>query len=280
MNDTNQCCLLLSGGGARGAYQAGALRALFEICREVGTEAPFKNLCGVSAGAINAAYLAAEADDLDKATTNMCNMWKKLTTPDVFATDYITISRTAMKLVRAITLGGFSEKLRPTTASLLNVEPLRDLLARTVPFDKIPQHVSSGRLNSLCITATDYSTSIGVTFFTGASHIKDWKRVHRVGVRSDIGIDHVMGSASIPLFFPPWKIGDRFYGDGVLRNTAPLSPARRIGANKVIDEGNLAKWRNPSIAIAIIAEDRVAGRDPADLVGPAIAVEINEDLRL
>jgi len=234
MNPSNDFCVVLSGGGARGAYQAGALRALYEICKEVRDFSPFRNLVGVSAGAINAAYLASEADNLDRATQKMCGMWRTITTEDVFATDYLTVSRTALRMLRAISLGGFSGKLRPTVSALLNVEPLRDLLMENIQFSAIPEHIKAGRLNSLCITATDYSTAVGVTFFMGAPHIKEWRRVHRIGIREDIDINHVMGSASIPLFFPPWKIKDRYYGDGVLRNTAPLSPARRIGATKML----------------------------------------------
>lgn len=227
-------CIVLSGGGARGAYQAGALRALYEICREERNLDPFRNLVGVSAGAINASYLASEAGNLDRATEKMCGMWRTLKTEDVFATDSLTISLTGLKLLRAISLGGFSNKLRPTRAALLNVEPLRDLLNENIQFSHIPEHIRAGRLNSLCVTATDYATAVGVTFFMGAPHIKEWRRVHRIGIRDDIGVDHVMGSASIPLFFPPWQIHKRYYGDGVLRNTAPLSPARRIGASKMI----------------------------------------------
>lgn len=238
MNEkANEYCVVLSGGGARGAYQAGALRALYEICREVGNLLPFRNLVGVSAGAINASYLAAHADNLDRATEKMCWLWRNLTSDDVFATDYLTVSRNALKLLRGISLGGFTDVLRPTHASLLNVEPLRDLLAENIPFGDIPEHIRAGRLNSLCLSATDYSTSVGVTFFMGHPHLQEWKRVQRVGIRDMIGVDHVMGSASIPLFFPPWKIGNRWFGDGCLRNTAPLSPARRIGATKLIVVG-------------------------------------------
>lgn len=234
MNPSNDCCVVLSGGGARGAYQAGALRALFEICKEARNFSPFRNVVGVSAGAINAAYLASEADNLDRATERMCALWRTLTTDDVFATDYLTMSSTALKLVRAVSAGGLTGKLRPTYTALLNVQPLRDLLAENIAFERIPDHIKAGRLNAVCVSALDYSTSLGVTFFMGADHLKDWKRVQRIGIRDAIGVDHVMGSASIPLFFPPWKIGDRYFGDGCLRNTAPLSPARRIGAHKLI----------------------------------------------
>lgn len=234
MNPNNDFALVLSGGGARGAYQAGALRALYELSNEAGHYNLFRNIVGVSAGAINAAYLATEADNLDRATTNMCNMWRALTAQEVFKTDYVTVGRSALRLFRGLSLGGFSDRLRPTKTALLNVEPLRDLLSEHIHFDRIDEHIRTKTLNSLCITALDYSTALSVTFFMGAPNINEWRRVQRVGVRAKIGIDHVMASASIPIFFPPWAIGPRHYGDGCLRNTAPLSPARRVGASKLL----------------------------------------------
>lgn len=234
MTRKNDYAIILSGGGARGAYQAGALRALYEVCSETGNLSPFRNMIGVSAGAINAAYMASESDDLDRATQQLNQMWRQLSTADVFKTDYVTVGRTAWRGLRAISLGGFSEKLRPSKLGLLNVNPLRDILEKNIRFDRIEEMVAQGHLNSLCVTATDYSTSMGVTFFMGAPRIEDWKRVHRLGIRSKIDINHVMASASIPIFFPPWPVGKRHFGDGCLRNTAPLSPARRIGASKLI----------------------------------------------
>ncbi|MGZ3721934.1 MAG: patatin-like phospholipase family protein, partial [Bdellovibrionales bacterium] len=173
--ENNDYALILSGGGARGAYQAGALRAFYEVCKETGNFLPFRNLVGVSAGAINAAYLASHIHDLDAATANMCTMWRKLTTPEVFKTDYVTVGVTATRLLRGVALGGFSDKLRPTKTGLLNVKPLRDLLANAIDFSRIPEHVSTNKLNSLCITATDYSTALGVTFFTGNPTLSEWK---------------------------------------------------------------------------------------------------------
>lgn len=246
MPTNNTYALVLSGGGARGAYQAGALRALYEISKERNNFGLFRNLIGVSAGAINAAFIASEADNLDLATERMCHMWRGLTTEEVFRTDYVTVGRTAWRLMRGVSLGGFSPALRPTKVGLLNVEPLRDLLAKEIRFERIKEHIKSGALNSLNITATDYSTAVGVTFFMGKPEIKEWKRVQRIGIREDIGIDHIMASASIPIFFPPWKIGNRHYGDGCLRNTAPLSPARKVGANKLLVIG-VRKMSNLSL---------------------------------
>jgi NTE family protein len=219
------------------------LRALYEVCKEENNFLLFRNLVGVSAGAINAAYLATQADDLEAGTANMCAMWRKLTTSNVFKTDYVSVGRSAARLMRGLAFGGFSDKLRPNKVGLLNVNPLAELLAKRIEFQRIPEHVASGKLNSLCITATDYSTSLGVTFFTGNPTLTEWKRVHRVGVRSEIGVDHIMASAAIPVFFPPWQVGKRHYGDGCLRNTAPLSPARRIGARKLFVIG-VRKWKD------------------------------------
>lgn len=288
MSPNNDYALILSGGGARGAYQAGVLRALYEICKETGNFYPFRNLIGVSAGAINAAYLAAEADDLDAATSKMCTMWRNLTTKDVFQTDYVTIGRTAMRFARGLTLGGFSGKLRPTKLGLLNVAPLRDLLQKEIRFNRIPKLIEDGVLNSLCISATDYSTALGVTFFTGGGDLKEWRRVHRVGVRSEIDVNHVMGSAAIPIFFPPWPINGRHYGDGCLRNTAPLSPARKIGANKLLVIG-VRKWKDEKLDDASIIKPSL-GRVISVLINAifmdAIEVDIervriiNENLEL
>lgn len=253
MKAENDFALILSGGGARGAYQAGSLRALYEVCKETGNFLPFRNLVGVSAGAINAAFLASHVDDLENGTAKMCQLWRTLTTPQVFRTDYVTIGRTAMRLMRGLALGGFSGKLRPAKLGLLNVVPLKELLEKAIDFKAIPEHVRSGKLNSLCITATDYSTSLGVTFFTGSPKLEEWRRVQRMGLRSEIGIDHVMASASIPLFFPPWQVGKRYFGDGCLRNTAPLSPARRIGARKLLVIG-VRKWKDEALLDANIVK--------------------------
>lgn len=284
----NDYAIILSGGGARGGYQAGALRALFEICKEAGNLYPFRNLIGVSAGAINSSFVASECDDLDAATEKLCAMWRTLQTPDVFKTDYLTVGRTAWRGMRAVSLGGFSEKLRPNKLGLLNVNPLRDLLARNIRFDRIEEMVRNDKLHSLCVTATDYSTSMGVTFFTGTEEIQNWKRVHRIGVRSKIEIEHVMASASIPIFFPPWPIGNRHFGDGCLRNTAPLSPARRIGASKLIVVG-VRKFKDEDLTDSNIVKPtlgRVLGVVINAIFMDAIETDIermriiNENLRL
>lgn len=234
--------IVLSGGGARGAYQAGSLRALYEICRDAGNLSPFENLVGLSAGAINGSFIAAHLNDLDQGTDRLCDLWRNLRTQDVLKTDAFSVSGTAFKLVRSLSLGGISRWLRASKVGLLNTRPLNQLIQNNIDFNQIQKNVDDGLLRAFCITATDYSTSLGVSFFTGSEEIQQWKRYLRVGLRSPITADHVMASASIPIFFPPWPIGDRFFGDGCLRNTAPLSPAIHMGANKLIVLG-VRKWK-------------------------------------
>ncbi len=235
--------IVLSGGGARGAYQAGSLRALYEICRDAATSL-ISNVDRNERGRDNASFLAAEITDLDAATDHLCNIWKQLHSKDVIRTDPFSVSKTAFRLARQLSLGGLSGWLRVERLALLNTSPLSKLLAEKVRFENLGHHVAEKRLHALCVTATDYSTSLGVTFFTGAPEIEEWNRVHRIGRRSTITVDHVMASTSIPLFFPPWAINDRFFGDGCLRNTAPLSPAIHCGADKLIVLG-ARRWTKP-----------------------------------
>lgn len=234
--------IILSGGGARGAYQAGSLRALYEVCRDAGNLTPFKTLIGLSAGAVNASFIAAEAADLDYATDRLCLLWKQLHTRDVVRTDPFSLTKTGLKIAKQLSLGGLSGWLRSERLSLLNTSPLARLLTERVRFDQIEKNVANGLLHGFSVTATDYSTSLGITFFTGSETIQPWTRVYRQGLRSKIGVDHVMASASIPIFFPPWPIDGRYYGDGCLRNTAPLAPAIHCGAHRLIVLG-ARRWK-------------------------------------
>lgn len=226
--------IVFSGGGARGAYQAGVSRALFEIGRKVGHQKHFRILTGVSAGAINTSFLASAAHDLDLATTQLADVWKAITAEQVFRTDYATVMANALKIMRGISLGGISGSLRPKTVGLLNTEPLRELLIKAVNFDRIHDNIAQGHLDALTITATDYASAMGVTFVDGPPTTQMWQRTTRLSVRSQITVEHVMASSSIPIFFPPTRVGDHFYGDGCLRNTAPLSPAIHLGADRIL----------------------------------------------
>lgn len=221
MGLSKQLALVLTGGGARGAYQAGVLRGIYEICREIKDFSLFQNLSGASAGAINATAIAGEIDQLDTATERLCHMWSGLQAEQVFQTNYSSITKNVFGLLR----GG---------QGLLNTVPLHNLLTQHVRFENLNKHIESKALRSLCVTATDYASSLGVSFYMGPEEIVPWRGLQRLGMRSQIQAEHVMASSAIPLFFPPWPIGTRDFGDGCLRNTAPLSPAVHVGAEKIL----------------------------------------------
>ena len=229
--------LVLSGGGARGAYQAGVIRALYELSIEMDKPDLFRIVSGVSAGAINAAFLASHMEDLDVATSAMCRLWQNLKADEVFSTRYSIIARNASRVIRGLSFGGISQKLNPDSMALLDTAPLRDLLRHAIPFPQIQRNIESGILHAVSLTATDYSTSLGITFVQGEEGIPMWHRARRHSVQAELTLDHVMASSSIPIFFPPVVVDGREYGDGCLRNQAPLSPAVHLGANRLLVVG-------------------------------------------
>ncbi|NQZ00713.1 MAG: patatin-like phospholipase family protein [Bdellovibrionales bacterium] len=238
--------LVMSGGGARGAYQAGCVRGLYEICEELGDFSIFRTLCGVSAGSINAYHLAAGTHKLDQSTQLLCNTWRKLTAEQVFRTDYSSITRNAFKLMRTLSLSGFSSRQAGRIVALLNTNPLRELISAGGGTAGIRKNLQNGVLEALSVTATDYSTSFSVSFVHTAQAFKDWASDNRVSVQTEISDEHIMASSAIPVFFPPALISGRYYGDGSLRNSAPLSPAIHLGAEKVFVIG-VRNWANVSL---------------------------------
>jgi NTE family protein len=229
--------LVLSGGGARGAYQAGVIRAIFEIAQQYEIKDIFSILSGVSAGAINASYMASHLSDPDVATSSLCRLWQNLKADDVFSTRYSSIARNASRLIKGLSFGGLSPSLATESISLLDTAPLRELLQHSIPFGQIQQNIEAKRLHAVSLTATDYTTSLGITFVQGDPSIPMWHRARRHSVRADLTLDHVMASSAIPIFFPPYKVEGREYGDGCLRNQAPLSPPIHLGAHHLLVVG-------------------------------------------
>jgi len=268
--------LVLSGGGARGAFQAGVVRALYEISKEAGHFRLFRIITGVSAGAINVGFLAAHADDLDSATQKLCDLWRSLEAEDVFRTDYSSLTRNALKLARGVSLGGLSSKLRASSVGLLNTEPLRDLLERNLPFNKISAHISNDLLDAVCVSATDYSTSVGVTFVQGKSDLKPWKSANRISTFTELRSEHILASSAIPLFFTPVLVGGRPFGDGSLRNTAPLSPAVHLGAEKLFVVG-VRRWHDVDLETAPILQPSL-GRVLSVLINAIFMDAVEVDL--
>ena len=222
--------LILGGGGARASYQVGALKALAEIV-PTGRQAPFPIICGASAGAINATVLAAYARDFHEGVRRLVGVWENFTTDKVFRK---SASATLARLFRwgsALVLGG-GNPLNPM--SVLDNRPLRNLTERHIPFERVQQALDQGLLRALCVTACSYTTGHSVSFFQAQEAATPWARARRVGCRHRITIDHLMASTAIPLIFPAVCLRGEFFGDGSMRQTAPISPAIHLGARKIL----------------------------------------------
>lgn len=222
--------LLLPGGGARGAYQAGALKAIAEIIPA--DRIPFPVLAGVSVGAINAAALASRSGDFQSAVRALADMWQSLHTRDVYETDLASVSLRGLHWVVAMTpLAGLG---LANPVSLLDNAPLRRLLASHLDLDGIERSIAAGHLRAVSVTASSYDRGRAVSFFQGAGDIETWTRARRDGVRTQITVDHLLAASALPFVFPAQRIGNEHFGDGSLRLTSPLSPAIHTGATRIL----------------------------------------------
>lgn len=223
--------LVLSGGGARGAYQAGLIAGLVEIASGKARRPLFDVYVGSSAGAINAAMLAAHADNPRAGTAALDKLWRTIEPHRVFRTDLASLGSIGLRWAWDLSFGGVLSHVRPK--SLLDTAPLRKLLAH-VPFDRLQRNVRDGTLYALAVAATDLYSSTGFLFVDGQREIQPWRRSRWQIELAPIGIDHLMASSAIPIFFPSVQIGERHFGDGSIRNTAPLSPAIHLGADRIV----------------------------------------------
>ena len=231
--------LVLSGGGARAAYQAGVLQAINELL-PLGARLPFPIVCGTSAGAINALALATHADDFAAAIDGMQRVWGNFSCQQVYHTGWGSLLAQAWRWGRANLLGWQS----PQPTSLLNNQPLRELLAEEISFARIEPALDAGHLRAVSVSAFGYQSAESVCFYQGHERISPWSRHRRVGIQTDLGLDHLMASAAIPLLFPPVRLNREWFGDGAVRQQAPISPALHLGASKVMVIGvsdNLAQ---------------------------------------
>jgi NTE family protein len=231
--------LVLSGGGARAAYQAGSLRAIAEILGRSGSEkaaSPFRSISGISAGAINAAFMGCNADDFGRATGEAWKLWAELRSEKILQTNPFFLTRLAFQWMRDLSLGGLTTK-RPQSNHLLGTGPLHKLMAAIFDFESLDRNLASGLLKGMAISATHYGNGSSVTFFDGDASILPWTRNSRIGVRRKIRLEHVLASAAIPILFEPVRIENAFYGDGSVRLRAPLSPVIHMGAEKIVTIG-------------------------------------------
>lgn len=221
--------LVLPGGGARGAYQVGVLRAVVEALGD--TPPRFPVICGTSAGAVNAAVLASHAADPAHAVERLEHFWTTLNCARIYRTDALTVLLSALRWLLALGSGGL---LPISPRSLLDNSPLRELLTGALRLDGIEQAVARGDLRGVAITASAYTRASAISFYQGAPTLEAWNRTRRRGEATVLGVDHVMASVALPMIFPAQRIGNEFYGDGGMRMGAPLSPAIHLGADRIL----------------------------------------------
>jgi NTE family protein len=222
--------LILSGGGARAAYQAGVLRGLARILGR-DTAAPFPIICGTSAGAINAATLAVHADDFRRAVARLLRWWRAVDIEDVYRTDLRALSMHAVRIFGSLL--GVARAPQGATAMLDNA-PLAATIGRELDLSRIDRMIKQGALRALAVNATSYATGQAVTYFQGALTVAPWHRTRRRGERCALTVDHLMASTAIPFVFPAVRLRDDYYMDGSVRQIAPLSPALHLGARRLL----------------------------------------------
>lgn len=223
--------LILTGGGARAAYQVGVLRVIAKMLPKDSPN-PFKVICGTSAGAINSVSLAIDSDNFHHGVSRLSTVWKNFQTNQVYKTDLPSTLRNATRLVASLLLGGFVGKKNPV--SVLDSSPLLELIDKHFDFDAIQKHVDAGLLNAISVTASGYASGQSVTFFQGSEDLECWKLARRAGTRVKLEKNHLLASTAIPFLFPPVHIHREYFGDGSMRQIAPISSALHLGAEKIL----------------------------------------------
>ena len=235
----NMTGLVLTAGGARGAYQAGVLKRIGEIPALRRKPSPFPIIAGASAGAINGAAMAAFGSDLGAVTDRLAKLWTQLKMSEVVRVDTRALATTVARMATDISLGGLIGAGR--VQALMDAAPLRRFLARSLPLDGVATAIDRGHLYALAITATGYHSGRAFTFIQGRPGHALWQKSRRVALEARLTVDHICASAAIPLVFPPVALSasgaKAWFGDGAMRLTAPLSPAIRLGAEKLFAIG-------------------------------------------
>ena len=224
--------LVLTGGGARAAYQVGVLKAIAEFMPRR-AHCPFQIICGTSAGALNAVTLAVNAQHFRKGVRYLLGIWVNAHVSDIYRSDFSGVAKNSGRWLAGLVLSVFGIN-RMNRISLLDNSPLATFLEQALPCEKIQENIDAGALHALSITASGYSSGHSVTFFQGVPGLQPWKRARRLGVEAKIGIEHLLASSAIPFIFPAVHIHREYFGDGSVRQIAPISSALHLGADKVL----------------------------------------------
>jgi NTE family protein len=220
--------LVLTGGGARAAYQVGVLKAVRDLLPDQ-TKNPFPILCGTSAGAINAAVLAIHANDFRSGVGYLLEVWENFHVERVYRADPWSMLKTSARW--------FASMLwikRNSPVSLFDNSPIREMLENSLDFGRIQENIDSGVLYAASVTASGYSSGENVTFYQGGPGLEAWERTQRIGAATALDVDHLMASSALPFLFPAVKLNREYFGDGSIRQIAPISPALHLGADRVL----------------------------------------------
>jgi NTE family protein len=222
--------LVLPGGGARGAFQVGVLKALAEWLPK-GARSPFSVLSGTSAGAINSVVLASKARRFSLGVAELDRVWGSFHCRKVYRADNRTMLKSGLHWISSIVLGGL---LVGSPGSLLDNSPLRALLSRNIRFPRIQSAIDKGYLDAVAVTAASYDSARSTSFFQAAPGNRAWARTRRLGLRGQLNLDHLMASIAVPMIFPPVQVDGEYFGDGAMRQATPLSPAIHLGADRIL----------------------------------------------
>lgn len=291
MGDRKRNALVLAGGGARAAYQVGVLQGLAQIRREAGlpsAETPFEIIVGTSAGAINASALACHADDFDHAVHLLAEVWWNFKANQVYRTDSLRVIQSGARWLSALSIGWLIAQWRSAPPkSLLNNDPLIDLIRRMLKLSRLDTLLADGCLHAVAVTGSNYSSGRHTTFYQSHCDIRPWTRSQRLAVRTRIAAEHLLASASIPFLFPAIPIvvdGRRdYFGDGSMREIAPISPAIHLGADRVVVIG-AGRTKEPD-STALISGDypnlaQVAGHALSSIFLDAISADVERIERI
>ncbi len=277
--------LLLTGGGARAAYQVGVLQAIARIGRECGAPAasPFQVVAGTSAGALNASALACQSDRFHWAVSEMADVWHHFHVEQVYRADSLGVMRTGASWLTMMSIGWALARIRRIKPrSLLDNSPLESLLHRMVQFERLPSLMEQGFLQALAVTASSYTSGLHVTFYESLHPWTPWTRSQRISVRTNLSVRHLLASAAIPFVFPSIELDvdgqTEWFGDGSMRQAAPISPIVHLGAEKVLiigagrlheelDRGRHNPQGYPSVA-------QIAGHALSNIFLDALSVDV------
>ena len=283
--------LVLTGGGARAAYQVGVLKAIAAIRREssgVNEGNPFPVIAGTSAGAINAAALACRADDFDRGVREICSVWENFHAEQVYRADSLGVIRSGARWLTMMSIGWVIARWRKARPkSLLDNTPLAGLLERLVSTEHLHRVMREGHLKGLAVTASSYGSGLHVTFYDAVADIVPWTRSQRIAVRAQIGVQHLLASSAIPFVFPATALDvnghTEYCGDGSMRQAAPISPAVHLGGERILVVG-AGRMHEPPGERAGSSEypnlAQIAGHALSNIFLDALAVDVERLQRI